>query len=165
MIVKQKSNRRMTDAGPLVMSLVGYNKMELEVVVKLETLLKILASTVNNLHDFIIVLSGYFGLSLSDKDMHFWVIGIIGVTVFIVSDIIFRVISKWSVSVISFVYTLTVLIVFVFGLEIEQRITGRGNMDFYDIAAGLWGFIVLFGCYIAIRGAVYAVRKLINDKD
>ncbi len=130
----------------------------------METLLKILASTVNNLHDFIIVLSSYFDLNLSDKDLHFWVIGILGVAVFILSDIVFRIVSKWSISVISFLYTLTVLIVFVFALEIEQRITGRGNMDFYDIVAGLWGFFVLFGCYIVIQGAIYAVRKYLKKK-
>ena len=130
----------------------------------METLLKLLASTVNNLHDFFIVLSKYFGLSLSDKDLHFWVIGIIGVVVFILSDIVFRIVSRWNISIISFVYTLTVLVVFVFALEIEQRITGRGDMELLDIVAGLWGFLVLFGCYIMILGALYAVRKLINKK-
>ena|SRR5665647_514031 len=130
----------------------------------METLLKILASTVNNLHDFILFLSNGLSLNLSDKDLHFWVIGVIGVVVFIVSDIVFRIISRWSISIISFVYTLTVLVVVVFALEIEQRITGRGNMDFFDIVAGLWGFFVLFGCYIVIRGAIYAVRKLFKEK-
>ncbi|MFZ2537696.1 MAG: hypothetical protein WAX04_02195 [Oscillospiraceae bacterium] len=128
----------------------------------METLLRILASTVNNLHDFIIVLTSYFGLNLSDKDLHFWVIGIIGVAVFILSDIVFRIASKWNISVISFIYTLTILIVFVFALEIEQQITGRGNMELNDIVAGLWGFFVLFGCYLVIRAVIYAVRNLIK---
>lgn len=132
--------------------------------VKMEILLKILAGVINNLHDFIVLLSGEFGLNLTDKDLHFWVIGIIGVVIFLVSDIVFRIIAKWSISVISFVYTLTVLIAFVFALEIEQRITGRGNMDFLDIAAGLWGFLVLFGFYLLIRVTRYAVRKMSKEK-
>lgn len=128
----------------------------------MEELFEVLTSMVNNIHDFIIVLSGYLGWSLSDKDLHFWVIGIIGVAVFIISDILFKIVSRWNVSVISFIYTLTVLIVLVFALEIEQRITGRGNMEFNDIVAGLWGFLVLFGCYLIIRGVMYAVQKIIK---
>ncbi len=49
---------------------------------------------------------------------------------------------------ISFIYTFTVLVVFVFAIEIEQKLTGRGNMEFQDIVEGLWGFIVAFAIYL-----------------
>jgi len=127
-------------------------------------LLKFLAGIVNYLHDLIVILFKQLGFKLTDQDLHFWVIGIIGIVVFILSDIVFKNIAKWSISAISFVYTLTVLVVLVFAVEIEQRITGHGSMEFSDIVAGLWGFIVMFAIYVAIRGAIYAVQRQLKKR-
>ncbi|MEK1830761.1 hypothetical protein AAAC51_22150 [Priestia megaterium] len=57
---------------------------------------------------------------------------------------IFKLLSKWkfSITAISFIYTLTVMLVLVFAIEIQQGITTRGNMEFDDAIAGLWGFLV-----------------------
>ena len=116
-------------------------------------LLKSLAGLVNYLHDLILVVAKTLGLGLSDKDLHFWVIGALGLVVFILSDLLFRFLARWSLSAISFIYTLTVLTVFVFAVEIEQAITGRGNMEFTDIAMGLYGFLIF--------AAIYQVSKML----
>jgi len=123
-------------------------------------LLKVLAAIANSLHDFIILLLEKFGVNFTDKDLHFWVIGIIGLLVFVVSDILFRMIAKWSISAISFIYALTVIIVFVFAIEIEQEITGRGNMEFSDISMGLYGFFVFLGVYLLIKMMLYMFGRL-----
>lgn len=75
-------------------------------------------------------------------------------SIFILTDYIFKRLSKWNISIISFIYTFTVLIVIVFSIEIEKRITKRGNMELSDIVAGLWGFIAMIAIYILLRWTV-----------
>lgn len=124
-------------------------------------LLKFLAYIINGIHDFIENLARAININVSDKELHFWVIGGLGLAVFLITDSIFKKISRWNISVISFIYTLTVLLVFVFGLEIEQKITGRGNMEFEDIIYGLWGFIALFVVCLCVKIFIYMTNKYI----
>lgn len=126
--------------------------------------LKIIAYVINGLHDLISVLAQRLKVDVTDKDLHFWVIGVIGILVFLITDSFFKRIAKWNISVVSFVYTLTVLVVFVFGLEIEQKITGRGNMEFKDVVYGLWGFISIFSVYFLARVALYLLNRLLSGK-
>lgn len=125
----------------------------------MSTLMKVMVALVNNIHDYIIKILKIFMPSLNDKDLHFIVIGIIGLIIFIVTDYIFKKISKWNVSIISFIYTFTVLVVIVFSIEIEQKITKRGNMEFADIVAGLWGFFAMMAAYILLKIIFYAIYK------
>ncbi|WP_099354842.1 hypothetical protein [Fredinandcohnia onubensis] len=124
-----------------------------------ETIL-IIAEIVNLLHDIIIDITNQFGLNISDKDLHLWVIGILGIITFFIVQVIFKLLAKWSITAISFVYTFTVLIVVVFAIEIQQKITGRGNMEFLDAVIGLWGFLIFFMIYLFLRLIVFAIKKL-----
>lgn len=126
----------------------------------MEKALLILVNLINSLHDFIVIFFKFLGFGFTDKDLHFWFVGVVGTVIFVVSDIIFRHVSRWSISVISFIYTLTVLIVVVFGLEIEQKITGRGAMEFSDIVSGLWGFLAIFIVLLAIKAALHFTKML-----
>ncbi len=78
--------------------------------------IKLLAGMVNNIHDTLILIFKSFGLSLSDKDMHFWVIGAIGIIIFLFTDALFKLLAKWNISALSFIYTITVLVVLVFSV-------------------------------------------------
>jgi hypothetical protein len=113
--------------------------------------IQLIADIVNIFHDIIMDLTEALGLNLSDKDLHFWVIGVIGIFTFGITHIIFKAISKWSLTAISFLYTLTVLIVFVFAIEIQQKITGRGNMEFADAIVGLYGFLMFFLVFLVLK--------------
>jgi glycopeptide antibiotics resistance protein len=106
---------------------------------------------VNSIHDQLIKLSQSLGVHLNDKQLHFIVIGLLGIVLFIVINWLFKIIAKYSITVLSFAYTLTVLVVVVFAIEIEQKITDRGTMEFQDIVQGLWGFIIAFAVYQGIR--------------
>ena len=130
----------------------------------METTLKALAFTINLIHDLIFEVLEVFGYKMSDKDLHFWIIGFTGLVIFMITDNLFRQVSKLSISIISFIYTFTVLVVIVFALEIQQKITGRGNMEFADITAGLWGFIFVFGAYLLLKAAFYYIRKLLKKR-
>lgn len=82
------------------------------------TSLKLITSLVNFLHDKLILLTHTLGLQLTDKQLHFWVIGLIGILFFLVVNKLFEQIARYSISLISFIYTFTVLVVIVFAIEI-----------------------------------------------
>ncbi|TCS83345.1 hypothetical protein [Tepidibacillus fermentans] len=127
--------------------------------------IKLLMELVNNIHDILITIFDQLGFHLTDKDLHFWIVGVIGIVLFILTDQLFKWLADWNVSIISFIYTFTVLIVLVFSIEIEQKITKRGHMEFNDIVAGLWGFIAVFSVYVGIRLIVYIISKVFKSKE
>lgn len=122
-------------------------------------LLKMISSITNNIHDFLIGIFQLLGYNMTDKQLHFLVIGVIGMVIFLLVDLLFKYLAKYSISAISFIYTFTVMVVFVFAIEIEQKITGRGNMEFKDITAGLWGFMEFFGVYLALKLLIFLAKK------
>lgn len=122
--------------------------------------LELLAGVINGLHDLLVSVTRSLGWRLSDKELHFIVFGVTGIMIFILADIVFKRLAGWSVSIISFIYTFTVLLVLVFGLEIEQGLTGSGNVEFTDIVAGLWGFLFLFGVLVLVKVLIYGIKKL-----
>jgi len=121
--------------------------------------LKFITGIINYFHDNLILLTKFMGLSLNDKQLHFLVIGFIGILLFIFVHKLFKFLVRYSLTAISFIYTFTVLVVFVFAIEIGQKVTGRGNMEFQDIVEGLWGFLVAFGMYIAVVFCVYLLKR------
>jgi hypothetical protein len=126
----------------------------------MKEIILLLAELVNNTHDVIEELSHLLGLTMTDKELHLWVLGIIGIISFFFVQFFFKLLAKWSITAISFIYTFTVMIVLVFAIEIQQKITGRGNMEFIDAVIGLWGFIIFFGIYLLIKIFIYGVKKL-----
>ncbi len=46
--------------------------------------------------------------------------------------------------VIAWIYVFTLIIVITFAIEIGQKVTNTGNMEFADIVFGVVGFIVMF---------------------
>lgn len=122
--------------------------------------LKFITSIMNYFHDTLISLTKFMGFKVNDKQLHFLVIGIIGILLFLVVHKLFKYLVKYSLTAISFIYTFTVLVVLVFAIEIGQKVTGRGNMEFQDIVEGLWGFLVAFGIYLVIVVGVYGLKKL-----
>lgn len=122
-----------------------------------------LAEIVNNIHD---LLTDMFGLHMSDKQLHFWIIGIIGMVTFFIVYFFFKIIEKmkWSTTITSFIYTFTVMVVLVFAIELQQAITNRGNMEFADAVMGLWGFIVLFMIYAVLAILIYFIFKTFKMK-
>jgi len=122
-------------------------------------ILKMIVGIINEFHDILTKLFDSFGMQFSDKQLHFIIIGVLGMFIYLVVNKLFKAISKYSISILSFIYTVTVLIVIVFGIEIGQKITSRGNMEFADIVAGLWGFSALFIVYLIIYGAILLIKK------
>jgi hypothetical protein len=126
------------------------------------TSLKLITSLVNYLHDKLIQIAKFLGFQFTDKQLHFWVIGIIGILSFLIVNRLFEKIARYSISLISFIYTFTVLVVIVFAIEIEQKLTGHGNMEFLDIVEGLRGFFVVMLIYLSLRLMHFGLTKVVK---
>ena len=143
------------------MILINCNKDKVKVVHKMREIVITLAEIVNNIHD---ILTDMFGLHMTDKELHFWIMGFMGMTIFFFVYIFFKLLEKlkWSTTIFSFIYTFTIMVVIVFAIELQQAITNRGNMEFADAVMGLWGFFVMFFIYAVIACVIYFAIKFIK---
>lgn len=123
-------------------------------------LLKLMAEVINNIHDAVIDVIKMGGYGVDDKKLHFISMAIIGIVIFTCTQLVFKKLAKYSITAISFIYTFTVMVVIVFGIEIQQKLTNRGNMEFADIAYGMYGFLYVFTIYLAIKTIVILSKKL-----
>lgn len=99
---------------------------------------------INAIHTWILNLNDQYGWALTDKQLHFWVFGVLGALIFLMVAVLFRWLAKLSISLIAFVFTFTVLLSIALAIEIEQKLTHTGVMDFNDILSGIQGFLVFF---------------------
>jgi len=127
-------------------------------------IIRFIAGIVNEIHDIIMKAAAQFGWQATDKDLHLWIIGIIGILSFFVVHFVFKQLAKWSITSISFIYTFTLILVLVFAIEIQQGITGRGNMEFQDAVVGIYGFLLFFGIYVLYRLIRYGIRRMTGKK-
>lgn len=132
----------------------------------MKEIIQILAEIVNNLHDFILFfVSDTLNSNATDKDLHFWIMGIIGIIIFLfvlfISNLISR--MRFGITILSFLYTFTVMVVLVFAIEIQQALTSRGNMEFQDAAIGLWGFIVFFMVFAVLSSIFLLVKNFFKQ--
>lgn len=99
---------------------------------------------------------------LSDKELHFIVIGLLGMGMLFIIYPLFKLLSRNHVLVIAWIYVFTVIMVIVFAIEIGQGLTGTGTMDFNDIVAGVIGFMFMFMVFVVVRAVVLGVARLIR---
>lgn len=115
------------------------------------------------IHDKLMHLNDAFETNLSDKDMHFLIIGIIGMCMLFVIYPIFKYLARKNREmVIAWIYVFTVIVVITFAIEIGQKITKTGKMEFADIMYGLVGFMVMFGIFMVLRMIYHGVILLIK---
>lgn len=103
-------------------------------------------------------LSNKLNLDLDDKQLHFIIIGLLCMFIFLIVQFIFKRLAKWNISSISFIYTLTIGVMIAFAIELGQWKSATGRMEFADIVYGIYGFIVFFIIYL-IAIALYKVIK------
>ena len=116
-----------------------------------ETLLRDMTMLVAQMHEMLMHLNDNIELRLDDKALHFIVMAVAGMLLFFLVHYVFTRLAKFSISAISFIYVFTVMTVLGFAIEIGQRITGTGDMDFADVVAGLYGVLAFFGVYTAVK--------------
>ncbi|MGN0772921.1 MAG: hypothetical protein ACI4MP_03930 [Candidatus Ventricola sp.] len=129
-----------------------------------EMLLRELTLIMAQVHDSLMRLNDGFELRLGDKDWHFIIMALAAMVLFFVVHAVFKRLAKWSITAVSFIYVFTVMTVLGFAIEIGQRISGTGEMDFADIVAGLYGVLAFFGVYTAYRLLAMGVRALLGKR-
>lgn len=117
---------------------------------------------VAQIHESLMHLNDNFELYFGDKDMHFIVMAVLGMILFFMVHFVFKRLAKWSITAISFIYVFTVMTVLGLAIEIGQKITGTGDMDFRDVVAGLYGVLAFFAVYTVYRLIVLLVRHLMR---
>lgn len=113
-------------------------------------------------HDLLLRLAHRYERNLTDKDLHLLVMGVAGMVLFFLTFALFRAIEKrfkHSAMIVAFIVTFTNLVVVTFAIEIGQRITGTGNMEFLDIVYGLWGFLFMFAGFVLVFWVVQLTRR------
>ena len=115
-----------------------------------------------SVHDSINQLNNKFEGTLSDKQLHFLVIGLLGMLLIFLIHPLFRHLAKTNhVMIITWIYVFTLILVITFAVEIGQRLTKTGDMEFVDIVSGVGGFVVMFAVFAVIRAAVrWAARRI-----
>ena len=129
-----------------------------------EMLLRELTLIMAQVHDSLMRLNDGFELQLDDKGLHFAIMALLAMALFFVVHAVFKRLAKWSITVVSFIYVFTVMTVLGFAIEIGQRITGTGNMDFADVVAGLYGVLAFFGVYTVVRLAGLLLSRLFGGR-
>ena len=117
------------------------------------------------IHDKITRWNDQFEMTLSDKELHFLVIGVLGMLLIFLIHPLFRHLAKTNhVMVISWIYVFTLILVITFAIEIGQRISKKGDMEFADIVFGVGGFIALFAVFAVIRAVALGIAHLVRGR-
>ena len=125
--------------------------------------LNMLVAWVTRCHNMILSLNDSFEYNFSDKEMHFLVIGAIGLALILLIYPIFKLLANHNrVLAITWIYVLTVLVVLTFAIEIGQSITGTGTMDFDDVVAGMSGFFAVTAVIVALHLLLWMVKSLVR---
>ena len=115
------------------------------------------------IHSHILRLNDAYEYNFTDKELHFLVIGMMGMGFIFVVYPVFKSLAKHDhIMVIAWIYVFTLIIVITFAIEIGQKVTNTGNMEFADIVMGVFGFIVMFLVFSVVRGIYKLIRNLIR---
>ena len=128
-----------------------------------------LVNLVTRIHNYIMTWNDSCEKVLSDKYLHFIVMGVAGMAILLIIYPLFQILSQNHVLIIAWMYVFTVMVVVTFAIEIGQGITGTGVMDMDDIIWGLGGFMFLFIIFAVIKvvicGIIDIVKGVVNGED
>jgi len=127
----------------------------------LRELLYTMVEWIARFHSYFLRLNDAFEYDFTDKELHFLVIGFIGMgCIFIVYPIFKWLAKHGAIMVISWIYVFTLIIVLTFAIEIGQKVTGTGAMEFADIVFGVFGFLFMFLLFALIREIWHFIKLL-----
>ena len=120
---------------------------------------------INYFNTYFLSLNDSYEANFTDKQLHFIVIGVIGmIMIFIVHPLFTLLAKSGHVLAISWIYVFTLIILLTFAIEIGQKVTHTGVMDFNDIVFGVWGFMLMFLIFATVRGIIKGIIKLIRNR-
>ncbi len=111
-------------------------------------------------HSYLLSLNDAHEAIFTDKELHFLIIGILGVAMLMVFYPLFKWMAKKHLTLlIAWFYVFTVLVVITFAIEIAQWYSNTGTMDFKDIVAGLAGYFLMSFIFILIVLIIELLRE------
>lgn len=131
----------------------------------LKDLLLYIVIFIARIHSKILSLNDAYEYNFTDKELHFIVIGILGMVILLITYPVFKWLAKKNyILLISWIYAFTLVIVIAFAIEIGQRVSHTGAMEFSDIVFGCVGFLVMFIIYAFVRMIVKVFAAYIKKK-
>ena len=132
----------------------------------MKELLYTIIEIISVLHTKLLALNDAYEYNFTDKQLHFIVIGILGVAlVFAIHPVFLWLAKRKHVMAITWIYVFTLILVITFAIEIGQKVTNTGSMEFADIVFGIGGFILMFIVFDVIRIIIKLILKLIKKDD
>ena len=120
---------------------------------------------ISGAHEYFLSLNDAYETNFTDKDLHFIIIGAIGMILVLIVHPIFTILAKTNhVLTITWIYVFTLILLLTFAIEIGQGFSHSGTMDFVDIVFGIWGFMLMFLVFALIRGIILGIVHLIQDR-
>lgn len=120
---------------------------------------------ITKIHNYILHLNDAFEYNFTDKELHFLVVGVLGMgLVFGIYPIFLWLVQRNHVLTLTWIYVFTLIIVLTFAIEIGQKITHSGNMEFADIMTGVLGFVLMFFVFATIREVCRMILRLFSEK-
>ena len=121
---------------------------------------------VAEVHDHILNINNAGGWYFDDKQLHFIVIGVVGMLMIFVTYPVFKLLAETGhTMVISWLYTFTLVLVITFAIEIGQWFSGTGRPDADDMASGVAGFLIFFLVFAVIRGFFQLIARAFRGPD
>ena len=128
-------------------------------------LLNKIITIVTYIHAEILSLNDSYELYLSDKQLHFYVVALLGLLLLLCLYPLFLYLVKRKKTLyITWFYVFTFLLAFTSLIEVGQKLTGTGEMDYMDTLAGILGFIGVSIIVFVIRWIYLLIRRFIGGK-
>ena len=120
-------------------------------------------SLVTYMHERIMGINDSNELFLSDKELHFYTVAIFGVLLLFCLYPLFRYMVKRNRTLlITWLFVFMFLVGFTLLIEVGQKLTGTGDMDYLDTVAGLMGFVLASIIILVIREFWLLIKMLFN---
>ena len=142
-----------------------YNARMTDSTSTLKKIVDLLIDIIYKTHTYFLSMNDSFEAQLSDKQLHFLIIGLLGIGMLLVIYPLFKWMAKKNLTVlISWFYVFTVLVVITFAIEIGQQYSHTGEMDFNDILAGLVGYFAMSFIFLLVVAIIELIKSIFKKK-
>lgn len=116
-------------------------------------------------HTNLMGLNDAYEYHFTDKELHFIIIGIIGMVLIFAIYPLFKWLAKNDhIMTITWIYVFTLIIVLTFAIEIGQKVSNTGVMEFADIMFGVVGFLAMYIVFAIIREIFHWIINLFKRR-
>ena len=142
-----------------------YNARMTDSTSTLKKIVDLLIDIIYKTHTYFLSMNDSFEAQLSDNQLHFLIIGLLGIGMLLVIYPLFKWMAKKNLTVlINGFYVFTVLVVITFAIEIGQWYSHTGEMDFNDILAGLVGYFAMSFIFLLVVAIIELIKSIFKKK-